>query len=181
MRGKWPFIPSGGGGGRQEGTGTMKTNNSKWSRSLGGGKALPAPSPHQHGSAPCSPPRVGETLGASTAVKVNTKASILLLFTIAFLRRNAIGAEWHFGHELLIAPLCRFPTVMEAFSWLPYIYDSRVLFLFYELQEREKCLERFKGPLRTEKCRCLPAEPSSLETIGLKLSVLHLPRTERIR
>lgn len=130
---------------------------------------------------PAAPPRVGETLGASTAVKVNTKASILLLFTIAFLRRNAIGAEWHFGHELLIAPLCRFPTVMEAFSWLPYIYDSRVLFLFYELQEREKCLERFKGPLRTEKCRCLPAEPSSLETIGLKLSVLHLPRTEQIR
>lgn len=120
-------------------------------------------------------PRVGETLGACTAVKVNTKASILLLFTIAFLRRNAIGAEWHFGHELLIAPLCHFPTVMEAFSWLPYIYDSRVLFLFYQLQEREKCLERFKGPLHSEKCWFIPAEPSSLETIGLKLSVLHLP------
>lgn len=74
-----------------------------------------------------------------------------------------------------------FPTVTGAFSWLPCIYDSRVLVLFYQLQWREKCLERdLKGLCTPKKCRCLPAEPSSPEMARI-VSVSYRPQRDQIR
>lgn len=147
--GERPFPRWRGAGRERERNGNGKTNCNGGTNSSGGrrGRAASAPLPH-------APPGIGET---------STPRAIDCLPRDRERNRSRVVP----GYQLLVPRLRWVPAAIGAFSWLPYTSDSGGFIRVLPTTAGEEISrKRFKGPLHTEECSHLPAEPSSAEAIA---------------